>query len=65
MIAGIYALVLVLLNGLILVRPGEQSVDVSLQWGYFVAIAGALAILAGGVLRRARELRRRKAPAPA
>jgi hypothetical protein len=65
MIAGIYALVLVLLNGLILGRPGEQSVDVSLQWGYFVAIAGALAVLAGGVLRRARELRGRRAPEPA
>lgn len=65
MIAGIYAVVLVLLNGLILGRPGEQSVDVSLQWGYFVAIAGAVAILAGGVLRRARELRGRRAPEPA
>jgi hypothetical protein len=57
MIAGIYATVLVLLNGLILGRPGEQSVDISLQWGYFVAIAGALAIMGGGMLRRARELR--------
>jgi hypothetical protein len=65
MIAGIYATGLVLLNGLILGRPGQQSVDVSLEWGYFVAIAGALAIVAGGVLRRARELRGRRAPEPA
>jgi hypothetical protein len=62
MIAGIYATGLVLLNGLILGRPGDQTVDVSLQWGYFVAIAGALALAAGGVLRRARELHERRAP---
>jgi hypothetical protein len=64
MIAGIYATVLVLLNGLILGRPGDQTVDVSLQWGYFVAIAGALGIAAGGVLRRARELGGARKPQP-
>jgi hypothetical protein len=64
MIAGIYATMLVLLNGLILGRPGEQSVDVSLQWGYFVAIAGALAIMAGGMMRRLRELRGARSPRP-
>jgi hypothetical protein len=62
MIAGIYGTALVLLNGLVLGRPGEQSVDISLQYGYFVAIAGALAIVAGGLLRQAREVRGRKTP---
>jgi hypothetical protein len=62
MIAGIYGTVLVLLNGLVLGRPGEQTVDVSLRWGYFVAIAGALALVAGGLLRQARDVRGRNAP---
>jgi hypothetical protein len=62
MIAGIYGTVLVLLNGLVLGRPGEQTVDVSLRWGYFVAIAGALAVAAGGLLRQSRDVRGRKTP---
>jgi hypothetical protein len=62
MIAGIYATVLVLLNGLVLGIPGEQTVDASLQWGYFVAIVGALAIAAGGLMRQARDLHARKTP---
>jgi hypothetical protein len=62
MIAGIYASVLVLLNGLVLGIPGEQTVDASLQWGYFVAIAGALALTTGGLLRQARDLRGRTPP---
>jgi hypothetical protein len=62
MIAGIYALVLVLLNGVILGRPGERTIDVSLQWGYFVAIAAALAIVVAGLLRQRRETAERSAP---
>jgi hypothetical protein len=58
MIAGIYATVLVLLNGLVLGRPGAESVEISLQHGYFVAIAGGLGILAGGLLRQLGEVRR-------
>jgi hypothetical protein len=60
MIAGIYATVLVLLNGLVLGRPGQDTVDVSLRWGYFVAVAGALALAIGGLLRQARDLRGRR-----
>ena len=60
MIAGIYAAVLVLLNGVVLGTPGDRSVDVSLQWGYFVALAGALGIAGAGVLRQARDLRTRR-----
>jgi hypothetical protein len=58
MIAGIYATVLVVINGLVLGRPGAETVDVSLQWGYFVAIAGALTIVVAGFLRQARDLRK-------
>jgi hypothetical protein len=63
MIAGIYATILVLVNGLVLGRPGAESVDVSLQWGYFVGIAGGLAILAAGLMRQARDLRPKKSAA--
>lgn len=62
MIAGIYGTVLVLLNGIVLGRPGEQTVDVSLQYGYFVAMAGAFAIAVGGLLRQTREVHVRKTP---
>lgn len=60
MIAGIYATVLVLLNGVVLGTPGQQSVDVSLQWGYFVGLAGALVIALAGFFRQARDVRRRE-----
>jgi hypothetical protein len=62
MIAGIYALVLVLCNGIILGRPGERTVDVSLQYGYYVAIAGALAIGVAGLLRQRRGSQERTSP---
>ena len=62
MIAGIYGFVLVLCNGIILGRPGAGTVDVSLQFGYFVAIAGTLAILAAGLMRRRRGEQARSAP---
>ncbi len=62
MIAGIYALVLVLCNGIILGRPGARTVDVSLQYGYFVAIAGALAIVVAGLLRQRRGAQARRSP---
>ena len=62
MIAGIYGAVLVLCNGIILGRPGEGTVDVSLQYGYFVAIAAAAAILAAGVLRHRHAGAMKKTP---
>jgi hypothetical protein len=62
MIAGIYATVLVALNGLVLGIPGEQTVDASLRWGYVVAFVGALALAAGGLLRQSRDLRGGRRP---
>ena len=62
MIAGIYATVLVLLNGLILGRPGAESVEISLRYGYFVAIAAGLTIVTGGLLRQLSDVRRPPAP---
>ena len=62
MIAGIYALVLVLCNGLILGRPGERTVDVSLAYGYYVAVVAALGILVAGLMRQRRGAALRKTP---
>lgn len=62
MIAGIYAAVLVLCNGLILGRPGERTVDVSLTYGYFVAIVAAVGIVVAGLMRQRRGSAVRKTP---
>ncbi len=62
MIVGMVAFALVLLNGIILGRPGERSVDISLEYGYLVGLAGALGITMGGLVRQARGGRGRKPP---
>ena len=62
MIVGMVAAVLILLNGLILGKPGSDSVGISLQIGWFLGFLGALGIVAGGVLRQAVGGRTRKPP---
>ena len=52
MVVGIVAFVLILCNGIVLGRPGEDSVEIGLGVGYFVAL-----------LARGRDVRRRL-PAP-
>lgn len=61
MIVGITAAALILLNGVILGKPGD-SVEISFRIGYLVALAGALGICAGGFLRQAEYERGRKPP---
>jgi len=61
MIVGMLAAALVLLNGIILGRPGG-TVDLSPGIGYWLGFIGALAILAGGVIRQAVGGRLRKPP---
>jgi hypothetical protein len=61
MIVGMVAGALILLNGIILGRPGD-SVDISIEPGYLVGLIGANMILAGGLLRQARYGRQRKPP---
>jgi hypothetical protein len=61
MIVGMVAFALILLNGIILGKPGD-TVDVSLQYGYGVGLLGALLIMAGGTLRQAITARARKPP---
>jgi hypothetical protein len=62
MIVGMVAVALVLLNGVILGKPGEDSVDISLAYGWFVGLLGAALIMAGGTLRQALTARDRKPP---
>jgi hypothetical protein len=54
--------VLILLNGIVLGKPGTDSVGISLQIGWFLGLLGALGIVAGGVLRQAVGGRTRKPP---
>ena len=61
MIVGMVAAALILLNGIILGRPGD-SVDISIEYGYVVGLIGASMILAGGAIRQARYSRGRKPP---
>ena len=61
MIVGMIAAALIWLNGIILGRPGD-SVDISLEVGYWVGLVGANLILAGGLVRQALGGRTRKPP---
>jgi hypothetical protein len=64
MIVGMIAFALILLNGIILGRPGEQpdNVDISLKYGYLIGMVGALGIAIGGFVRQAKSVRSRKPP---
>ena len=46
----------------IIQRPGDPSGEISLQLGWFAALAGVLAMLVGGSMRAATVERRRKPP---
>jgi hypothetical protein len=60
-VVGMIALVLVLYVGLI-DRPGDPSGQISLQFGWFVALLGIAAIIVGGALRASGTERPRKPP---
>lgn len=62
MIVGMVAALLILLNGVILGKPGTDPVGISLQIGWYLGLLGALGILAGGLLRQAVGARARKPP---
>jgi hypothetical protein len=62
MIVGITAFVLIILNGVVLGRPGEPDSEISFNIGYFVGILGAGGICAGGLIRQAEGDRARKPP---
>lgn len=61
MIVGMVGVALILLNGVILGRPGD-SVEIGIEFGYLVGFLGAAMILTGGLLRQALGGRTRKPP---
>ena len=62
MIVGMTAGVLIILNGIVLGRPGEPDSEISLKIGYLVGILGAALICLGGIIRQAEGGRGRKPP---
>jgi hypothetical protein len=62
MIVGMLAVTLVLLNGLILGKPGSDPVEISLAYGWFVGLLGGILIGLGGAFRQALTARERKPP---
>jgi len=62
MIVGMTAFVLILLNGIVLGKPGDPDSEISRKIGYLVGFVGASLILAGGLIRQAEGGRTRKPP---
>jgi hypothetical protein len=65
MIVGITAFALILVNGIILGRPGgddPHNVDISIEIGYFIGLLGSACIAFGGFVRQAESIRGRKPP---
>jgi hypothetical protein len=63
MIVGMTAVALILLNGVVLGKPGgSDAVGIQFEYGWFVGLLGAIGILAGGLLRQAIGARTRKPP---
>jgi hypothetical protein len=65
MIVGITAFTLIILNGIVLGRPGGNSphnVEIALQPGYFVGMVGAAMIAFGGYVRQTASIKSRKPP---
>jgi hypothetical protein len=60
-VVSIAAVGLILFNG-VASRPGDPNSGVALQWGWFVALLGAVLMLAGSARRSSKGERRRKPP---
>src|SRR3954449_135219 len=60
-VVGLAALTLILVKGF-LFTPGEPSGQISLTWGYFIALIGAILILAGAFVRTTEIGAARKPP---
>jgi len=61
MIVGMVAAALIWMNGIILGRPGD-SVEISLELGYWLGLVGSNMILVGGLIRQAQGGVVRKPP---
>src|SRR5437764_8385396 len=53
MIVGMLAGALIFCNGVVFGKPGNEPVDISLQYGWFVGLLGGVMIGVGGTLRQA------------
>ena len=62
MIVGMTAFALIILNGIILGRPGDPDSEIDIKIGYFVGLLGSAMICAGGIIRQAEGDRARKPP---
>jgi hypothetical protein len=62
MIVGITAFVLIVMNGVILGKPGAPDTTISFMYGYAVGLVGSAIICAGGVIRQSEGARDRKPP---
>jgi hypothetical protein len=62
MIVGMTAFVLILLNGIVLGKPGGPDSEIELKIGWFVGLLGSAGICAAGVLRQAEQAHDRKPP---
>jgi hypothetical protein len=62
MIVGMTAFMLIILNGIILGKPGEPDSEIIKKIGWYIGLLGAAGICAGGVLRQAELARDRKPP---
>ena len=61
MIVGMVAFALIILNGLILGKPGD-TVDMKFEIGWFVGLLGSFLMFAGGTLRQALSADAKKPP---
>lgn len=65
MIVGIVAFALILVNGVILGRPGgddPHNVEISIEIGYLIGLIGSACIAFGGFVRQAAGIKSRKPP---
>jgi hypothetical protein len=62
MIVGMTAFVLIILNGIVLGKPGGPDSEISMKIGWYIGLLGAAGIGAAGVLRQAEQARERKPP---
>lgn len=60
-VVALAALTLILFRGII-DKPGSPPGEISIAWGWFVALAGGLLILIGSVTRARESATRRKPP---
>ena len=60
-VIGLVAATLIFYRGII-DKPGEPTAQISITYGWFVALAGALAMTVGGAIRSSEVERKRKPP---